>query len=420
MKNLLRLQALRLVLIFSVSASSLQAAEYYVVIGTFAQEVNARNFTSELRSSFTDASYSFHPGRQVYYVYVLRTPRKDEARGWTSYLRTEKGFKDAWVLTSGSESAVPASPLVARETNHFNGIKEKTTSTLEGPVLASAATDSKFVRYTEEIPDETYASEMVWINQGGIDFIPHIGDRNVRHAKKQLTSGHVFKFIVEDSEGKIIPAEVMLVDFEKIKKIAGFNNGEHAAIRGTRRNQMVALVCDVLGFKPETRMYNIDHLSRGKEVRKNKEGIWEVRFRLRKMEENDFSFMNKTSFYKDAAVMQPSSEKEVEALLSLMNANPGYKIIIHSHCNPGEKREIKVPDARNFFGVTGSSSRFGSDRRLTKERAATLRNYLLAHGIDKKRIDIIGWGSKELLAKPASADSEINERIEVELADDGL
>ena len=80
-----------------------------------------------------------------------------------------------------------------------------------------------------------------------------------------------------------MPSEVMLVNFEKMKKLASFQPGENVAIKGTKPEQMVTFVCDVLGYHQETRMFNLDHLSRGKDVTKNEQGIWEVRIKLKKL-----------------------------------------------------------------------------------------------------------------------------------------
>lgn len=386
MNKLFRLQSLILVLIFTAFAPSVQAAdEYYVVIGTFEDESNAREFTNEIRTFFSHASYSFSDTRKLYYVHVLKTTRKEEARNWTLYLKNEKGFKDAWIFTETHEERKEREVYV----------------------------------YSARRAPEASTSEMAWKNQFGVDYIPDIRGRDAVKVKQRLASGHVFKFIVEDNAGKQIPAEVMLVDFEKIKIIESFDNGEHAAIRGTRRNQMVTFVCEVLGFKPETRMYNIDHLSRGRDVQKNKDGVWEVKLKLKKMGVNEFSFMGNTSFYKDAAVLQPSSKEQVQDLLSIMKSNPGYEIIVHSHCNPGGSREIMVPQGKDFFDLSKCSSKRGSARKLTKARAATLRDYLVANGIAKKRIRIIGWGGLEPVAKSTGPDADLNERIEIELTDNG-
>src|SRR5688500_9968370 len=106
MKNSFREKVISLVMAFTLLASLAQAAEYYVIIGAFTYESNARRFTNTVRSMFfKDVSYSFNGGRKLYYVHVLKTDRKEEARNWSFYLRNEKGFKDAWVLTQAESNS---------------------------------------------------------------------------------------------------------------------------------------------------------------------------------------------------------------------------------------------------------------------------------------------------------------------------
>ena len=232
----------------------------------------------------------------------------------------------------------------------------------------------------------------------------------------QTNSNNLFTFVVEDEKGREIQAEVMLVDFEKARRIAGFDTGEFAAIRGTRREQMFTLVCDVLGYAQETRMYNIDHLSRGRDIQKNEQGIWEVRFKLKKMELHDIAFLNRTTFHADAAVLESASQKELDELTAFMKKNPSAKIIIHAHCNPGSKRTLKVPATEtNYFNVDGAATVQGTDKKLTKMRASVVRNYLLAQGIEGKRIGMVGWGGLEPLVSTTGPETKLNDRVEFEL-----
>ena len=141
-----------------------------------------------------------------------------------------------------------------------------------------------------------------------------------------------------------------------------------------------------------------------------------MRIKLKPIGVHEIAFMNKTLFYKDAAVLELSSQGELDELVALMKSNPGYKIILHSHCNPGKKREIKVPvEDTNYFDLEATTEKNGSDKLLTKERADVVRNYLLANGISKKRIQMVAWGNMEPIVSSTSKDASLNERIEIEL-----
>lgn len=419
----------RMVIILMMVATSASAANYYLVIGSFAEEANARRFTAKVSTQFRRADYTFNAQRKVWYVHVMKTTRKDEAARNQAYLREQRGFKDAWIFTEATDAITPDSFAVGEGAPR--GPRFETGESLlkgSGPVMASAAKGSSFLSYAGNASDDRsgeadgseaapLSAELSWTDKWGVRYIPAIKDANGVHAANAVGADRIFTFVVEDSKGEEIGAEVMLVDFEKGRRITSFPTGEYAAIQGTRREQMVTLVCEVLGYAQETRMYNIDHLARGRDIRKNKDGIWEVRFKLRNMEVNDIAYLNRTSFFTNTAVLQPSAKEEVDELLRWMKVNPEKRIIIHSHCNPGGKREIHLPGT-DYFSLDGAHVKNGSDKKLTKSRAIVLKNYLLAHGIDRRRVGIVGWGSLEPLAKPGSPDASLNERIEFELVEE--
>ena len=414
MKTSSHVKILSLLIILCSLCSAVRAAEYYVVIGSFAQESNARRFTGSVKNFFRDVSYSFNEEKRLYYVHVLRTNRKDEARNWSSYLRNEKGFKDAWVLTKsdtdpGSETSGTSDAHAPRYE-----VALKSGSTIADEASPSVATDGDASFATTAHATDNNA-DLNWTMAGGFGFINDVKDIRTFKSAQSVAAFNLFTFIVEDSRGNVIPSEVMLVNFEKVKKIATFQPGENAAIKATKPNQMVTFVCDMLGYSQETRMFNMDHLSRGKDIVKNEDGVWEVRIKLKKMEMHDIAIMNKTSFHKDAAVLEPSSEKELDELVAMMKANPGYRILVHSHCNPGERGSIKIANENNYFDIKASTERPGSDKLLTKKRAELVRNYLISHGIDKKRVGMVAWGSAETIVKSTSEDAYINDRIEIEL-----
>ena len=411
MKNQFRTKVLVLVMLFTMVSLSLTAAEYYVVIGSFAEESNARRFAKTISSTFKEVTYSFNQARKVYFVHVMKTTRKEEARNWSLYLRNEKGFRDAWVLAfpEDHQNTVATSEEGDGRTPRYS--QHMLQQFADTRALASSSSIDEMGKYDVFTVENASSRNIAWTVDGDISFAT--GIRNLRG--ELLSSSQRFKFIVETPEGKILPSEVMLVNFEKVKKIASFQPGEEVAIRPARKNHIVTFVCDELGYGMETRMFNMDHLSRGRDIQRNKDGVWEVRFKLKKLELNELSFMNKTRFYKDAAVLEPSAETQMNDLVLMMQTNPGYKIVIHTHCNAGTRRNIKLPLDKNYFNLENAVDKAGSDKLLTRKRAEVIRTYLMNHGIDKKRIGMVGWGSTDPLVESTASDAHINERIEIEL-----
>ena len=135
MKTSFRIRTVFLILSCVFSMATVQAAQYYVVIGSFVEESNARRFTGAVRESFQEVSYTFIQSKKLYYVHVLRTSRKEEARKWSLYLRREKGFKDAWVLTE----AGPADQQVTTANHQRPRFQSSFASAFHASMPASAA-----------------------------------------------------------------------------------------------------------------------------------------------------------------------------------------------------------------------------------------------------------------------------------------
>ncbi len=411
MKTSVRLRIMAIAMILAFVSPLVHAAEYYVVIGAFAQESNAKRFITTVSNFFENVSYTLDESRQLYYVTAMKTSRKEDARSLALYLKNEKGFADAWVLVKPeSDAGGPVSANASKAPGNVANAFEK-HATFDAESESEATSTS-----TSSTSSAAIALKSAWEMSNGLAFIPNVDD--VKSFNDQVTDPKVnlFTFFVEDELGNSMPSEVMLVDFAAIKKLAAIDPGEKVAIKSMKREKVVTFVCDKLGYQQETRMFNMDHLSRSKDIRKNEQGVWEVRIQLKPMEVHEIGFLNKTLFYKDAAVLELSSKEELDELVTLMKSNPGYKIVLHSHCNPGKKREIKVPvEDTNYFDLNATTEKNGSDKLLTKKRADVVKNYLLANGISKKRIQIVAWGSMEPIVSSTSKNASLNERMEIEL-----
>jgi hypothetical protein len=60
--------------IFAYSAA--QTQQYYVVVGAFAKESNAKKFSGFVRSRFFQATYELNENRNLFYVYVIKTGKQ--------------------------------------------------------------------------------------------------------------------------------------------------------------------------------------------------------------------------------------------------------------------------------------------------------------------------------------------------------
>ena len=416
MKNVFSVKIAGAIVLFTLLAFSFREANYYVVIGAFASETNARKFTGYARNVYLEAYYKLNPDRNLYYVYVMQTARKDDARNWTWYLKNETGFRDAWVFTEVPQSDNALTFFDQSGNRHtsprYSGGDHAVAA--EGRTVAMASADNTAsYKYIEPAGGATI--DAAWTTTDEISYTANLFGTFNAGRKVSLAQGEVFTFIAETPDGKMLPAEIMLVDYKKARKVTGFHTGEYIGLRGRNRNQSLTFVCDVFGYSVDTKVIYLDKPARARDVRRHASGVWEVRFKLKPMKVNEISILYNTVFYPDAAVLEPSSRKQVDELLALMKANPSYKILIHSHCNAAARRDIKLPADNAYFDIGSALPKTGTDKQLTKQRAETIRSDLVDHGIDNRRIQVFGWGSLDNLVSASGADTAINERVEVEL-----
>ncbi len=130
------------------------------------------------------------------------------------------------------------------------------------------------------------------------------------------------------------------------------------------------------------------------------------------MEKLDFIF-----FYRDASVLRPESRFAVDKLLQLLREKPKTEIRIHGHTNGNESGKIikRASDKADFFSLANTVEDYGSAKELSELRANTIRDYLIANGIDKKRMSVKAWGGKKPLVNEDSDKAETNVRVEIEV-----
>ena len=122
-------------------------------------------------------------------------------------------------------------------------------------------------------------------------------------------------------------------------------------------------------------------------------------------------------FYRDAAILRPESQHEVDRLVRLLNENPDEEIRIHGHTNgeePGKIIKLKDPNG-DFFSLENSVEDYGSAKDLSEMRANVIRSYLIKNGISEKRMSIKAWGGKKPLYSIDSDKAEANVRVEIEV-----
>lgn len=393
--------SLRLVLLtcllFWATVAYTQATHYYVVIGAFAKESNAKKFSGFARSRFFQATYELNPVRNLFYVYVIKSDTKKEAVDQAVILRKEEMFRDCWVFT-GSLGNTIAPPVVTIS----QPVQETKTPEIETP---KTATDSAInTTITPSIP-VTPEKE------------PEVKVANEPAARK--AKGKFIKFTIVGPSGEPVAGKVHHVDLKQGRDIASYSSNEYSDVprpSSSARDEPMTIVCGIFGYKEVTQLVDYANPGITTGAVQDENGVWTIPFTLERLKKGDVSVMYDVSFYKDAVIMLPRSQEELDELVNMMSANPNYKIRIHGHANGnGKTKMILLGKVKSYFDIKGSKQKNGTTKELSKLRAQAVLDYLTEHGIDANRMETFAWGGSNMLVAETSPSAKLNDRIEIEI-----
>jgi outer membrane protein OmpA-like peptidoglycan-associated protein len=362
------------VVLFSPSFSQ----NYYLVVGAFSTESDdVREFTSFLPGQSQDTSYSITTNNSLLHFYVLKTSNKEMAMARSQKLQ---------------ESLQELQGQLSSKTNSGSGPENnQPVAVIPEPEVYATAGSSKST--SENSP-----------SSGGIPPKP---------------KGKFFKFTITSDDGSALPGEVHHVDLERNRELGSFTTDSYIDFLRPGKNQTMTIVCGVFGYKEVEKQIDFSNPSLTEGVYQDEQGAWVIPYALERVESGDVTIMYNVSFYKDAVPMLPGSQKDLDALVSLMTLNPGYTIKVHAHCNGKNSRKIiTMDDTNNFFDSQESVQIKGSAKQLTNLRASAIRTYLINHGIAKERIKTYGWGGSYMLVDELGPHAKMNDRIEIEILKD--
>lgn len=377
---------------FIFAYSTAQTQQYYVVVGAFAKESNAKKFSGFVRSRFFQATYELNENRNLFYVYVIKTGSKKEAFDQVRILQKEEAFKDAWVFKGNLGSTIiPVEETKPEPVEDKPEVAPVDTTTVKQfvPAVVPVLEEQKPVVEPVKEPE-------------------------------MIVKGKLFKFVIKAPSGEAITGNVHHVDLLKGRDLATYKGNEYSDVpKPVEQKEPMALVCGLFGYKEVTQLvdYNDPSITQG--AVQDEKGAWTIPFVLERLKKGDVSVMYDVSFYKDAVIMLPRSQEELDELVTMMQTNLAYKIKVHGHCNGNNKRKIiAIGKTRNYFDMKGSDQQNGSAKELSKQRAEAVRDYLVDHGIDKSRMEIMAWGGLNMMVNETSASAKLNDRIEIEIMED--
>lgn len=349
---------------------------YYLVIGAFSTESDEiKEFTSYLPSNQFDTTYTIQSDNNSMHLYIMKTSNAEVALA--------KGEKLQQAVSGDvTNSTLPSNQRIDRETG---------TSMSEPVYETLTATASN--KTSENVP------------AGG--------------AMPLKPKGKYFKFTIASQNGTLLPGEVHQVDFTAQKHLASYSSDLYIDMMKPGPSEPMTVVCGVFGYKEVDKFIDLANPAYTDGAYQDEQGAWIIPYTLTRLERGDVSVMYNVGYYKDAVAMVPSSRKDLDELVAMMNENSNYVVKIHAHCNGKSGREALLLNGDgNYFETTGAVQQRVSAKELTNLRAEALKSYLVSKGISAERVKTYGWGGSEMLVKESDSNARLNDRIEIEILKD--
>jgi outer membrane protein OmpA-like peptidoglycan-associated protein len=358
---------------------------YVVVIGVYAIKGNADRATSYAKQHKIAAKFTYNALKELYYVYTVTTDDKQSAIDEALRLRTVKGYEDAWVYHYDTGTSDVAST-------------ERTTS------VALASTETIMVSEDNEVSE------------------PAVEEQEVAKETKPLVAppdAKLFYFeTVNASNNRKVAAAIDVIDVDRSRKSETVKSNESTYVTSPKNNTgKVSFITTAFGYRKQ--QVDLDFKDPAASGYEQSSKGFLIPFELVRLHKGDIVVMYNVFFFKDAAVMMPESQYEVNSLLEMMNENPNLKIVIHGHTNGNSTGKIiRSGDEDDFFTLTGSVESIGTAKALSEARARAIYDYLVSQGIDKNRMMIKAWGGKKPLYDKNSNRAKDNIRVEIEIVQD--
>jgi outer membrane protein OmpA-like peptidoglycan-associated protein len=394
----------------------------YVVVGAFAIHKNAIKFTRYVNRMQMPAKYEMNPNRNLYYVYVLATSNKQVAVGEAIRLRNETQFSDSWVyhglLGDAMYSAsIDINPVTKQK---MDQVRSDVTSgvRIANPMIEPSITSTNVVATNTNVtstPDATITASTTPVVEN-----PTVNPAKKKSSSSDETDGKPFLFtLYRGTDNTIVTGEVEIIDTEKSRKIGTYEGNIPVKISSpTNKTGEIALICDVFGYRKVQKTINYNN-PESEMASKDEQGNTVVPFELVRLQKGDIAVMYNVFFFKDAAVMRPESQYEVNTLLLMLKENPKYRIRIHGHTNGGASGKIiTMGPSKSFFSLTDTNEGFGTAKSLSEERASIIREYLITKGVDGGRMEVKAWGGKRPVYDRHHTMASANVRVEVEILED--
>jgi outer membrane protein OmpA-like peptidoglycan-associated protein len=366
----------------------------YVIAGVFRYFDNAVKYSDYLFLKGHETRYGYYPAKGYFYVYLKYFDSYKQARSACLQWRKHEELNEAWIFVildnHGSREVIN---LVTNEQVISSEQREWITQPKDDPPVSNTI-----------ITDITKAETQ---NTSDVPLARHYN----------------FLFRTYDTRNHaILNAKIEIVDPERLHLISLADaNKIHSIERKSLAKSSLLLISQSFGYRKIERMVDLNNIIGAGPDLSLKGDTVHVNFELVRLKAGDVVIMYNVYFFNNSAVIKPESRYEINQLLEMLQENERYKIKLHGHTNGNNYGPIiKMRDNdTNFFELSRNNKEGkGSAKELSKDRANTIYRYLVSKGIDKKRMQVIGWGGRKMLFNATDPNAQKNVRVEVEILAD--
>lgn len=398
-----------------------QLAEgYYIVVAAYrkAEEDYARWYMEKLNKGGLHSTYGYDPTRQWLYVYLDYYTNFNESIQEMLKARKQAGFDRAWVRVMPKLETETKSVAV-EEVKEEKATKE--VSELKEPVAELPKTN-------EQVPEKEVKSDRVAIvlgeNEAAKEEAPVDNPKpEPVYVPQLLSNTQVFLSLFNGRNNKVIQGDVEVIDTDRSRLITKVKGNDYLMLPDPKsKSETITLLCNVFGYRKV--QHEISYTKTESDTLKPFMHLvgnyYMIDFDLVRLHKGDIETLYNVYFYNDAAIMLPESKYELNNLLQMMEENPKCRIMLHGHTNGNAHGQlITMGPSKNYFALTDDVKKgAGSAKDLSRERAATIREWMIDNGIDGSRVEVKAWGGSRMIHDKRSVNAKKNVRVEVEVLED--
>lgn len=379
----------------------------YMVVGSFQNKSNAINFEQKLSIQGKSPSIVFSDQTNFYYVYIKTYATVDEAIPQVNIIRTTTPFNDAWVLAYSPDSGMTATSTIPTNGQTNTDVSEKPTIVSTDPTIVSPAIVSSDMKESEnKLP-----------KMSTVDIEKYTPER-FKTDKNQYKM--VFNAYNDVTKSKVT-GNINIIDPDRLKLVRSVKAHEVIYVNEPHnQSNSLEFIAEIFGYKKAQHNLNLSTEIEGETkafLSVHSDTLF-VDFPLVRYEKGDVAIMYNVFFYKDAAIMKPESQFEINSLLEMLKERPDYKISISGHTNGNARGKIIEidNDVPEYFSLSqATKEKNGSAKKLSLKRAEIIKKYLVNNGISEDRMEVIGYGGKKPIYEKFDRLASKNVRVEIEI-----